>query len=81
MESSSSESNIVVSDVKTERSFLLKSLLAFFGIIVTLELCVLLYQLLTNATNTDKTIEVLKLVFTAISPILCTLIGYYFGKS
>ena len=81
LDSRSKEGKIVVSDVKTERSFLLKSLMVFFGVIVTLVLGVLLFQLLTDAPNTDKTVEVLKLVFTAISPILGTLIGYYFGKS
>lgn len=73
------QEKIVIDEVKTERSFLLKALVIFFGLIVTFILLVVLYQLLVSG-NVDKSIEVLKLVFGAISPLLGTLLGFYFGK-
>lgn len=73
------QEKIVIDPVKTERSFLLKAMITFFGITVTFILMVVMYQLLVKG-DVDKSIEVLKLVFSAISPLLCTLLGFYFGK-
>ncbi|CAG7651387.1 hypothetical protein ACFQI7_27365 [Paenibacillus allorhizosphaerae] len=73
------QEKIVIDEVKTERSFLLKTMIIFFGIMVTFILMVVMYQLLVKG-DVDKSIEVLKLIFGAISPLLGTLLGFYFGK-
>lgn len=70
---------IIIDEVKTERSFLLKTMITFFGIMVTFILMVVMYQLLVKG-DVDKSIEVLKYIFGAISPLLGTLLGFYFGK-
>ncbi|MDQ0896408.1 MULTISPECIES: hypothetical protein [unclassified Paenibacillus] len=73
------QEKIVIDEVKTERSFLLKTMLCFFGIMVTFILLVVIYQLLVKG-DVDKSIEVLKLIFGAISPLIGTFLGFYFGK-
>ncbi len=70
-----------VSEVKQERSFLLKALVFMFGLVFFMMMCILSWQLMTNAPNTDKTIDVLKLLINAATPIVGLIIGFYFGKN